>query len=355
MLRRDVAFAGRTLRKNPAFSITAVLTLALGIGASTAIFSVVNAVLLRPLPYANPERLAIIWGDLRARSVFNFPFAPGDMPDLREQATAFESIAGVNTGRATYMGDGGKPEQITGAFVTPNIFTVLGARVAFGRNFVEADGAPNPPPPQGTPAAANVAPPPRLPNITILSHAFWLRRFAGDSSIIGKTIQINNGPAQVVGIAAPDVKLLFPPATAIEKTPDFYTALRIDWSTASRNNVFLRLVGRLKPGQSIETAQGQVDRLAADLRNRFPIKKAANLGLRAEPMQADIVKEVRPAILALMGAVMFVLLIACANVANLLLVRSSGRERELAVRAALGGSRGDLIGQMLAESLVLAG
>src|ERR1044072_4139098 len=147
-LIRDLALAARALRKTPAFTITAILTLALGIGASTAIFSVVNAVLLRPLPYANPERLAIIWGDLRARNVTNFPFPPGDVPDLRAQATAFEAIAGLNTGPSTVIGEDGKPEQINAAFVTTNLFTVLGSRIEVGRNFVDADGTPNPLPPQ---------------------------------------------------------------------------------------------------------------------------------------------------------------------------------------------------------------
>ncbi|MDB4877799.1 MAG: hypothetical protein JWM41_4245 [Gemmatimonadetes bacterium] len=353
MFTRDLAFAARTLRKNPAFTVTAVLTIALGIGASTAIFSVVDAVLLRPLPYAHPERLAIIHNDLRARNVFNFPWAGGDMPDLKEQATAFESIAAVNAGVSTYVSDEGKPEQITNAGVTTNFFNVLGAPIAFGRNFAETDGTPNPPRPAPVPGAAPL-PPSRLPTIVILSHAFWQSRFGGDSSVIGKSIQLNGAPAQVVGVTGPDVQLVFPAGTGVQAQPDLYTAFRIDWNTQSRLNVFLRVIGRLRPGATFATADGQLDKLAADLRNRFPIKKAANLGMRAEPMQADIVKEVRPAILALMGAVIFVLLIACANVANLLLVRASARERELAVRSALGGTRQVLIGQMLAECLVLA-
>jgi len=362
MLARDFSFAVRTLRKNPAFTITAVLTLGLGIGTSTAIFSVVNAVLLRPLPYANPERLATIQTDMKARNVLDFPIAPGNMLDLKARATSFESIAAIFAGAGPYVGTDGKPEQITIANVTPNFFTVLGTRIAFGRNFAESDGTPPPPVPtlpNGQPAAAP-NPATQLPAMAIVSHSFWLSRLGGDSAIIGKTIQVGGGSATVVGVASPDLRLVFPAGIGATGEPDAYTAFRIDWAAAStapggRFNVFLRVIGRLKPGATYAAAQSQLDALGADLQARFPIFKAANAVWRAQPMAADIVKEVRPAILALMGAVMFVLLIACANVANLLLVRAASRDRELAVRSALGGSRNTLIAQMLAESIVLAG
>src|SRR4029079_6738727 len=361
MLARDIAFAVRTLRKNPAFTITAILTLGLGVGASTAIFSVVNAVLLRPLPYANPERLATIQTDMTARNVVNFPIAPGNMLDLKARATAFESIAAINAAPGNFVGEDGKPEQIIIAGVTTNFFSVLGTRIVYGRNFAEADGTPQPPPPPQVAGQPPVAPNPanRLPTMTILSHSFWERKFGSDSAIIGKTIQLFGQPATVIGIATPDLRLVFPAGTGITPEPDAYTAFRIDWAAVStapggRLNVFLRVFGRLKPGASYSSAQTQLDALGEDLRSRLPILKAANTVWRTQPMAADIVKEVRPAILALMGAVMFVLLIACANVANLLLVRAAARDRELAVRAALGGSRNTLIAQMLAESVVLA-
>jgi predicted permease len=361
MISRDLTFALRTLKKNPAFTITAIITIGLGIGATTAIFSVVNAVLLRPLPYADPERLATIQTDMKARNVIDFPIAPGNMPDLKEQATAFQSIAAINAGPGPIVADDGKPEQIVIAGVTPNFFSVLGTRIAFGRNFTESDGTP--PPPQPPPAPGQPAPPPnpaaQLPAMTILSHSYWQRKFGSDSSVIGKTVQIFNGPSTIVGVAAPDLRLVFPAGVGIVSEPDAYQAFRIDWVAASqtvagRVNVFLRVIGRLKPGATWATAQGQLDKLTADLQSRFPILKGAKAIWRTQPMQSDIVRDVRPAILALMGAVVFVLLIACANVANLLLVRAAARDRELAVRAALGGSRNTLIRQMLAESVVLA-
>ena len=356
MLTKDFGFALRTLRKHPGFTTTAVVTIALGIGASSAIFSVVNAVLLRPLPYANPDRLALIRTDMRARNVVDFPIAPGNMPDLLSRATAFENIAGINAGTGNFIGDDGKPEQINIAGVTTNFFATLGARIAFGRNFTESDAAPPPPAPPAAPG--QTAPPPnpanQLPTMTILSHGFWERKFGGDSSVIGKTIQLFNGPATIVGVAEPELRIVFPAGTGPTAEPDAYTAFRIDWSTASRINVFLRVIGRLKPGATLAAAQAQLDQVGADLQSRYPIFKTSNTVWYVQPMASAIVKDVRPALLALMGAVTCVLLIACANVANLLLVRASVRERELAVRSALGGTRNALIGQMLAESIVLA-
>jgi putative ABC transport system permease protein len=357
MFIKDLAFAVRSLRNHPAFTLTAVATIALGTGATTAIFSVVDAVLLRPLPYAQPDRLVLIKSDMRARKVIDFPIAPGDWLDLRARATAFESIAGISSFPGPFVGDDKKPEQIVVAGVTPNLFTLLGTRIAFGRNFVASDETP--PPPRPNLPNGQPAPPPDPatlpPAITILSHQFWERRFASDSSVIGKTVQIFGGPATIVGVAEPGLTMVFPTGFGASSEPDAYTVNRIDYSTASRLNVLYKVVGRLKPGANLAVAGAQLADLTNDLQGRFPIKKTSNTVWYAEAMSAGIVKGVRPGILALMGAVVFVLLIACANVANLLLVRASARERELAVRSALGGSRQALIVQMLAESLVLAG
>jgi predicted permease len=359
MLGKDLSYAIRSLIKSPGFAITAILTIALGIGASAAIFSVVNAVLLRPLPYRDADRLVLVWSDLRARNVKDFPIAPADVPDLRAGGTGFEGLAGVGTFRQALTGDDGEPEQVRVAGVTTNIFSLLGVPVALGRSFNDEDGAPEPPQPQqpqGAPPAANAPPPPPgLPDQVILSDAFWRRRYGSDRGIIGRTINLGNGPAHVIGVLAPGAGLLFPPNVNIERNPDIWLALRIDFTTGNRNNVFFRMIGRLKPNVTVAQAQSQMDAVSADLRQRFPTKKTADVNFRVEPMQGDLVADVKPALLALMGAVTFVLLIACANVANLLLVRASWRERELALRAALGGSWWRLVRQMLAESAVLAG
>jgi putative ABC transport system permease protein len=347
---RDLIHAGRALLRSPSFTLVAVGTIALGIGASTAIFSVVNAVLLRPLPYPDPDRLTLIWGDMLARDVVDFPFPPADFHDLREQGTAFEEVAAVSTFRQTLSGDDGEPEQIRVAGVTPNLLPMLGARVRLGRGFEAGDAVPPAPPaPDGD--AAGLDP---LPAIGILSHDFWQRRYGGDPSVVGRTADMDGQVLEVVGVLEPGTELLFPPGVDVERTPDVWVALRVDYAAGSRINVFLRVIGKLASGVSLSEAQAQLDALATDLRAQFPIKETAGLRFRAEPMQADLVSDVRPAIVALMGAVLFVLLIACANVANLLLVRSATKERELAVRAALGGSRKRLAAQMLAESSLIA-
>jgi predicted permease len=345
---RDIAFSFRSLRKSPAFALTAIFTIALGIGASTAIFSVVNAVLLRPLPYRDPGRLVLVWGELRARHLPDFPFSPGNFDDIRHSATLFDGFAAVNTFRVSYSDENGQAEQIKAAGVTRNFFDLVGHRVELGRDFIASDETvPAPPPPGAAPAAGP-------PTMAILSHEFWEKRYGSDPHIVGRGVDLGFGKAQIVGVAAPDAEILFPPSAGLETKPDIWTAARIDYARADRNNVFLRVIGRLKPGVTIAEAAGQLETIATDLRRRFPVMATANLGITVEPMQQRLVAKVRPALLALMGAVIFLLLIACANVANLLLVRMAARDRELAVRAALGGGRWRLVRQMLSESLMIA-
>jgi len=355
-LLKDLAYAVRGLRKNLGFSTVAAVTIALGIGACTSIFSVVNAVLLRPLPYSDAQRLVTVWGELRNRNVRDWPFSPPDYRDLRQQSTElFEDMAGfIPAGRTPISDTGAEPEQIRVGGATPNFFRVLGARVQLGRDFIDDDAVPQPQPPNQGPPAPGAAAPPRVPAIAIISHSLWMRRYGGDPNVIDKDVDLGGGRAHIVGVLAPDFEVLFPPRANVERLTDMWTAARFNFETANRNNVAFRVVGRLKPGVSVQQAQTLVDRVAADLRKQFPIKQTSGLYFHAVPMFEDLVGDVRPAILALMGAVAFVLLIACANVANLLVVRAAGRSRELAVRAAIGAGRVQLVRQMLMESLVIA-
>jgi putative ABC transport system permease protein len=355
---KDLLYAARGLGKNPGFAAIATVTIALGIGACTSIFSVVNAVLLRPLPYSNGDRLVYVWGELRARNVKDWPFSPPDYRDLRLQSTeVFEDVAGViPAGRVPLSDGGGDPEQIRVGAATPNIFRVLGARILVGRDFVDDDAAPQPeaPPQPGRAAGDREQPPPQLPAMAIISHGLWQRRYGGDPAVAGRNVELGNNRAVIVGVLAPGFELLFPPRVNVERVPDMWTAARFNFETANRNNVAFRIIGRLRPGATIEQAQARADQVAAELRRQFPIKSSSGLYFHVVPMFDDLVSGVRPAILSLMGAVAFVLLIACANVANLLIVRASARSRELAVRAAIGASRPQLVRQMLAESLAIA-
>jgi putative ABC transport system permease protein len=348
-VRQDVTFALRTLRRHRAFAVTAVLTLALGIGASTAIFSVVNAVLLRPLPYSDGSRLALIWGDLRTRGVTDFPFSPALYRELEERTSSFEEIAGLNPFQATIQLPGESPERLRALGVTSNLLSVLGTSVLHGRDFTPDDAVP-PPPGQAQPGIQA----PGLPSMLLLSHHYWQRRFGDDPSIVGRSIDMGGQTGIVAGILPPGFEVLFPPEANIEPNPDVLVAMRLNYETAPRFNVFLRLVGRLAPGVSIAAANADVEIAAADQRVEHEIMRTADWRYRVEGMHDDLVQEVRPAIFALMGAVTFVLLIACANVANLLLVRAASRERELAVRAAMGSSRWRIVRQLVIESLVLA-
>src|SRR5262249_28561190 len=219
---------------------------------------VVNAVLLRPLPYADAQRLVIVWGELRARNVLDWPFSPPDLRDLQQQSGGvFDEVAGmIPSGRVPIASPGLDPEQIRIGGATPNLFRVLGARVVAGRDFVADDGTP-------PPVVPNQAAAPRVPVAAILSDAFWQRRYGGDLGIVGKEVEIGgNGRARIVGVLAPGFELLFPPRVHIDAAPDMWTAARINFDTANRNNVVFRVVARMKPGVTLLQAQLQVDRLA---------------------------------------------------------------------------------------------
>jgi len=354
MLFRDFTFAGRTLRKSPVFALTAAITIAMGVGASTAIFSVTNAVLLRPLPYKNPEQLVIIPTDMRNRGVKDFPFSNANYIDFREATkTEFQGIAGVFTFPLTLTGEDGMPEQVQAGVVTTNYFRLVGAGIALGRDFSDDDGQPQPPPP--APGTQSATPPARLPIMAIISYEYFQRQFGANAAVLGQSL--NKGKPfspRIIGVLAPHFQIYFPASADLEAAPDIWIANRLGYDAEQRNSVSMRVIGRLQPGITIGRAQAAADQVAAEARKHFSIENTAGYAIRIEPMRQHLVSEVRPAILALMSAVIFLLLIACANVGNLLLVRGSLRERELAIRTAIGASRWDLARQILVEALLLA-
>jgi putative ABC transport system permease protein len=344
---RDVKFAVRSFARKPLFTGVIVLTLALGIGSNVAIFSVANAVLFRPMPFTNPDELVFVWNRLPATNVARSLVSGPDFKDYQTETTQFEGFGGAVAIQGTLTGDG-TPEQITNAYVTWNMLDLLGARPVLGRNHVAEDaftidpqmfGSPNPDLPPGK---------------VVLSYALWQRRFGGDPSVIGRTIQLDGWGSVVVGVLPRDFRLYLPADAAMPTNIDAWGVLPSNIADFERQAAWLTVVARLKNGVTEEQAQSEMDRLAARLRETHQFHNTQNLEIVVAGMHRDVVAHARPAVLALLGAVAFVLLIACANIANLLLVRASVRGREIAVRAAIGSTRARIVAQMLTESLVLS-
>lgn len=323
---QDLRYAFRMLRRNPGFTLTAIAALALGIGATTAIFTLINTVLLQPLSYPEPDRIVQL--------ELSSPRGNGNITSIpkfvvwREQKKAFQYVAAYDLGGPGINLTGGdRPEQLKGIHVSADYFSVFGAPVASGRTFSTEEDNP------GGPALA------------VLSYGLWQRRFGGDAGIDGKTIELGGEPYQVIGVLGATFKT-DPPA-------DIFLPLQADPNSTNQAH-FLRAAARLEPGVTLGMAQDAM-RLAADeFKQKFPGQMGPQLSFTAVPLRDTVIGDVRKVFLILLGAVAFVLLIACANVANLLLVRATLRGREIAVRAALGAGRGRIVRQLLTESVLLS-
>ena len=340
---QDIRFSLRLLRQNPSFAVVAILTLALGIGANTAVFSVVNAVLVRPLPYEEPEQLTVIWTNFGQDLPQNWVSGP-ELVEMAEFNSLFEAVGAVIPTTVAFTGSG-EPEQIQAAGATGNFFRVMKVAAAQGRLFTDDDDV------------AGVEP------IAVLSDGFWKRRFGADPAILGQTIYTDGVPLTVVGILPADFAILHP-GSNFPKDIDVWTPmaglLQAFFGTGNyqelpRGSHFMNAFARMKPGVTLAQAQSDMEAVALGMQEKTPdYYDFDGWGVTVLSLHGDLVEEARPAMLVLLGAVVFVLLIACVNVANLMLARAASREREVAVRAALGAGRWRMIRQLMTESVTLS-
>jgi putative ABC transport system permease protein len=329
-LSQDFRYGTRMLLKQPGFTLIAVLTLSLGIGANTAIFSVVDAVLLRPLPYSDPDRLVFLWSTIESVGIATMGSAVPDYQEWRDRNQVFEDLGAFYNGNFNLTGEDRDPEQVLGTNVTQNLFPLLGVTPAIGRGFVREDE--------------------QFGNhhVVLLSHRLWQRRYGGDPGIIGRGIKLSGLTYTVIGVMPQGMPFLYNLPRVELWTPISFAP---GDNMATRNNHPLLLVGRLKTGVSVAHAQADVSAIAQQIAEQHPENKG--VGGRVEAVRDWISDGTERGLLLLLVAVVFVLLVACVNVANLLLARAAARERELAIRAALGASRGRLISQSMLENLPL--
>ena len=336
----DLTYGFRMLMKNPRFTAAAVLSLAIGIGANTAIFSVTNALLLRPLPYKEAERLVILWNRSPGLNVEQDWFSPGQYLDVKAENQVFENVAATIDSSFNLTGQG-VAERVEGARVSSSLFAVLGSQAMLGRVFTADEDE------QGKPTTA------------ILSYAFWQRHFAGDPNVIGKTLSLNGNSVDIVGVMPRDFTLnkeVMPTVNKISNA-EILLSLPMGWGKrTTRTNEDYNIFGRMKSGVTLAQAQADVDRIVSGMKQQYPENYPPSSGfmISVVPLLQQVVGDVRRPLLILLGAVGFVLLIACANVANLQLARSAVRQREIAIRAAVGAGRRRIIRQLLTESILLS-